>query len=110
MRSTSCAHRRRRRVLNEHAQKVVRELRTLPGIGAVTSSSSLVRPEIIVRPDFAKAADLGVTVGSDRRHFAHRARATTIRAGQAQPLAAADPDGRQALRRRTPDFELCWRA
>ena len=49
------------RVLNEHAQKVVRELRTLPGIGAVTSSSSLVRPEIIVRPDFAKAADLGVS-------------------------------------------------
>ena len=49
------------RVLNEHAQKVVRELRTLPGIGAVTSSSSLVRPEIIVRPDFARAADLGVS-------------------------------------------------
>ena len=49
------------RVLGEHAQRVERELRTLPGIGAVTSSSSLVRPEIIVRPDFARAADLGVT-------------------------------------------------
>ena len=49
------------RVLTEHAQKVERDLRSLPGIGAVTSSSSLVRPEIIVRPDFAKAADLGVS-------------------------------------------------
>lgn len=47
--------------LAAHAAKVERELRTLPGIGAVTSSSSLVRPELIVRPDFARAADLGVT-------------------------------------------------
>ena len=41
------------RVLTEQAQKVERELRTLPGIGAVTSSSSLVRPEIIVRTDLS---------------------------------------------------------
>ncbi|HJV94869.1 MAG TPA: efflux RND transporter permease subunit, partial [Albitalea sp.] len=34
---------------------------TIHGIGNVTSSSSLVRPELIVRPDFARAADLGVT-------------------------------------------------
>ena len=34
------------------------------GIGNVTSSASLVRPEIIVRPDFARAADLGVTAAS----------------------------------------------
>jgi multidrug efflux pump subunit AcrB len=47
--------------LSEAAQKVVRELRTLHGIGNVTSSASLVRPEIIVRPDTAHAADLGVT-------------------------------------------------
>ena len=49
------------RVLAEHARLVERELRTLPGIGNVTSTSSLVRPELIVRPDFARAADLGVT-------------------------------------------------
>jgi multidrug efflux pump subunit AcrB len=49
------------RVLAAHARKVEQELRTIPGIGNVTSSSSLVRPELIVRPDFAKAADLGVT-------------------------------------------------
>ena len=48
-------------VLQQHAAVVEKELRTIPGIGAVTSSSSLVRPELIVRPDSAKAADLGVT-------------------------------------------------
>jgi multidrug efflux pump subunit AcrB len=49
------------RALLEHARVVERDLRTLPGIGNVTSTSSLVRPELIVRPDFAKAADQGVT-------------------------------------------------
>ena len=51
-------------VLMEAARTAVRDLRTLQGIGAVSSSASLVRPEIIVRPDFARAADLGVTAGS----------------------------------------------
>ena len=37
------------------------ELRTIPGIGNVMSNSSLLRPELVVRPDFARAADLGVT-------------------------------------------------
>ncbi|WP_426192881.1 efflux RND transporter permease subunit [Massilia sp. DWR3-1-1] len=50
--------------LNGAARQVERELRTLRGIGNVSSSASLVRPEIIVRPDFAKAADLGVTAQS----------------------------------------------
>ena len=48
-------------VLAVHARAVERELRTIPGIGGVTSTASLVRPEIIVRPDVARAADLGVT-------------------------------------------------
>jgi multidrug efflux pump subunit AcrB len=47
--------------LDAAAQAVVRDLRTLRGVGTVTSSASLVRPEIIVRPDFERAADLGVT-------------------------------------------------
>ncbi|MFZ1444354.1 MAG: efflux RND transporter permease subunit, partial [Candidatus Dechloromonas phosphoritropha] len=47
--------------LSEHARIVERELRTIPGIGAVTSTASLVRPELVVRPDFARMADLGVT-------------------------------------------------
>lgn len=50
--------------LLETAKKVERELRTLKGVGNISSSASLVRPEIIVRPDMAKAADLGVTAES----------------------------------------------
>ncbi|SFL70404.1 efflux RND transporter permease subunit [Rugamonas rubra] len=50
--------------LVEAAQKVEREMRGMKGIGNVSSSASLVRPEIIVRPDFAKAADLGVTAAA----------------------------------------------
>ena len=47
--------------LAAHARQVERELRTVPAIGNVVSTSSLVRPELIVRPDSARAADLGVT-------------------------------------------------
>ncbi len=52
------------RTLSEHAQKVERELRSIPGIGNVSSTASLVRPELVVRPDTAKAADLGVTTAA----------------------------------------------
>ncbi len=48
-------------LLAQQARKVERELRSIPGIGSVTSTASLVRPELIVRPDFARMADLGVT-------------------------------------------------
>jgi len=48
-------------LLAQHATRVEQELRSLAGIGQVTSSSSLQRPELIVRPDTARAADLGVS-------------------------------------------------
>jgi len=48
-------------LLSEHARLVERDLRSIPGIGNVTTTASLVRPELVVRPDFARAADLGVT-------------------------------------------------
>ena len=48
-------------VLSAHARLVERDLRSIPGIGNVTSTASLVRPELVIRPDFARAADLGVT-------------------------------------------------
>ena len=48
-------------LLAEHARQVERELRTISGIGNVETSASLTRPELVVRPDFARAADLGVT-------------------------------------------------
>jgi multidrug efflux pump subunit AcrB len=37
-------------LLADHARVVERELRTIPGIGAITSTASLVRPELVVRP------------------------------------------------------------
>jgi multidrug efflux pump subunit AcrB len=50
--------------LNAVARQAEREMRGLSGIGNVSSSASLVRPEIIVRPDFARAAEMGVTAAS----------------------------------------------
>ena len=47
--------------LRQAALAVERDLRTIPGLGQIASSASLVRPEIAVRPDFARAADLGVS-------------------------------------------------
>lgn len=47
--------------LQTAARSVEKDLRTIPGLGSVASSASLIRPEIAVRPDFARAADLGVT-------------------------------------------------
>ena len=52
--------------LTRHAAQVERELRGIAGIGAVTSTASLLRPELIVRPDFDRAADLGVTSSASR--------------------------------------------
>ena len=46
------------------AREVERELRTLEGVGNVTSSASLVRPEIIVRPNFSRAAEMGVSAAA----------------------------------------------
>jgi multidrug efflux pump subunit AcrB len=50
--------------LQEAAQAVESDLRTLQGIGNISSSASLIRPEVIVRPDFARAADLGVSAAA----------------------------------------------
>ena len=47
--------------LRTAAMAVERDLRTIPGLGSVASTASLIRPEVTVRPDFARAADLGVT-------------------------------------------------
>jgi len=47
--------------LRASAEAVTQDLRTIVGLGNIASSASLIRPEMIVRPDFRKAADLGVT-------------------------------------------------
>jgi len=47
--------------LNLAASAAERDLRTLPGIGNVTTSASLLKPEIVVRPMPDRASELGVT-------------------------------------------------
>jgi multidrug efflux pump subunit AcrB len=47
--------------LAQAAAAVERDLRTIPGLGSIASTASLTRAEIAIRPDFARAADLGVT-------------------------------------------------
>ncbi len=51
-------------VLSQAAAAVEKDLRSIPGVGNIASSASLVRQEIAVRPDFSRAADLGVTSAS----------------------------------------------
>jgi multidrug efflux pump subunit AcrB len=43
------------------AEAIQTQLRTLPYLSSINSSASLERPEIIVRPDAARAAERGVT-------------------------------------------------
>jgi multidrug efflux pump subunit AcrB len=43
------------------ATAVARDLATISGLGAVTSSASLLQPEIVIRPQPDRAAELGVT-------------------------------------------------
>ncbi len=47
--------------LSQAALAVEKDLRTIPGLGNISSSASLTRAEVAIRPDFARAADLGVT-------------------------------------------------
>jgi multidrug efflux pump subunit AcrB len=50
--------------LKHAADAVMAELRAVPGFGNVGSSAALLRPEIIIRPDFARAAELGVSAAA----------------------------------------------
>ncbi len=47
--------------LTQAAAAVEKDLRKIPGLGNISSSASLTRSEVAIRPDFAKAADMGVT-------------------------------------------------
>jgi multidrug efflux pump subunit AcrB len=49
------------RALSDAAQLAERQIRTLKGLGSVSSSASLQRPEILVVPDPVRAAELGVS-------------------------------------------------
>jgi len=50
--------------LTSASQQLQQQLRTLKGVGNITSSASLQRPEVQIIPDVDKAAELGVTVES----------------------------------------------
>jgi multidrug efflux pump subunit AcrB len=50
------------KVLEATAGRVEQEMRGVPGVGNPAAASNLRRPEVIVVPDLARAADLGVTV------------------------------------------------
>jgi hydrophobic/amphiphilic exporter-1 (mainly G- bacteria), HAE1 family len=50
------------KALEQAAERVETEMRGVPGVGNPAAASGLRRPELIVKPDLARAADLGVTV------------------------------------------------
>ncbi len=50
------------KALNETATALESQMKEIPGLVEVVSSTSLVKPELIIEPDVARAADLGVSV------------------------------------------------
>lgn len=48
--------------LKQVADALEQQMRGVPGLVEVSSSASLVKPEILIRPDPVRAADLGVSV------------------------------------------------
>ncbi|MBF2035367.1 MAG: efflux RND transporter permease subunit [Leptolyngbyaceae cyanobacterium T60_A2020_046] len=53
--------------LREASDALTRQMRDIPGLVEVSSSASLVQPEILIRPDPLRASDLGVSVQSIAR-------------------------------------------
>lgn len=49
-------------LLLDTANELEKEMRAIPGLVEVSSTASLVKPEIVVQPDRQRAADLGVSV------------------------------------------------
>ena len=46
--------------LTDASLALERDLRTIKGLGSITSTASLLRPELVIVPNAARAADLGV--------------------------------------------------
>jgi multidrug efflux pump subunit AcrB len=51
-------------LLNTAAAEIERQLRQVPGFSAVTTSASLLQPELVIRPSPARAAELGVSTAT----------------------------------------------
>ncbi|MDH4105694.1 MAG: efflux RND transporter permease subunit [Gammaproteobacteria bacterium] len=85
--------------LEQTAAAVAADVRTLPFVGGISSSASLERPDIVIRPDPARAAERGVTT---------EAIATVVRIATSGDFAPAlsklNADNRQIdIRVRMPD-------
>ncbi len=53
--------------LMQAAQTLTQQMRQVPGLVEVSSTAALVQPEVLIRPDPVRAADLGVSVSSIAR-------------------------------------------
>lgn len=53
--------------LTQAAQALEKQMSQLPGLVEVSSNASLLKPEILIKPDFARAADQGVDVATIAR-------------------------------------------
>jgi hydrophobe/amphiphile efflux-1 (HAE1) family protein len=53
--------------LDRAADKILTQMRSLPGLVDINSSASLVKPEITIKPNPDRAGDLGVSVNSIAR-------------------------------------------
>ena len=53
--------------LTQSASQLETQMRQIPGLVEVSSSASLVKPEILIKPDPARSADQGVTVATIAR-------------------------------------------
>ncbi|MGF1590614.1 MAG: efflux RND transporter permease subunit [Pleurocapsa sp.] len=49
-------------ILAQTANNLEKQIRAIPGLVDVTTSASLIKPEVIIEPDPQRAADLGVSV------------------------------------------------
>ncbi|MEL7353986.1 MAG: efflux RND transporter permease subunit [Cyanobacteria bacterium P01_A01_bin.116] len=54
-------------LLTQAAQNLTQQMRQIPGLVEVSSTAALVQPEILIRPDPSRAADLGVSVSNIAR-------------------------------------------
>ena len=68
--------------LDKAAEAVEREMRAIEGVGNPAATSGLRRPEIAIRPNTERAADIGVTVADI---------ATTVRVGTIGDVSAQLP-------------------
>lgn len=77
--------------LNQAAEALTKQMQAVPGLVEVTSSASLVRPEILIKPDPNRAADQGVSVQT----VARTAYIATLGDTEANLPKFDLPDGRQ---------------